>query len=172
MTMQPTLLNSCAAAATAKEARFRINAKPQPARQSRVIALDPGATAVIRPMIGLPWHSTRFLTLDSASVPDSGPRPDVADIMVTAVDNTRVRLSEELDGADFLMMVATANDGAGAASAIGVACSLRGIMTAAVVLGVGHTVDAAVSALRPYARVLLVSRDPQDVAEVMSAVAS
>ena len=95
-----------------------------------------------------------------------------ADLMLTSVDGGQVRLSEELGDADFVMMVATANDGAAAASSIGVACALRGIMTAAVVLGVGHTVDTAVSALRPYARVLLVSRDERDVAEVMSAVAS
>lgn len=171
--MQPTLLSSCAYAASTAEARYRINAKPQPARQSRVVALDPGANAVIRPLIGMPWRSTRFLRYDSAdTVTVPAQRDGLADLMLTSVDGGQVRLSEELGDADFVMMVATANDGAAAASSIGVACALRGIMTAAVVLGVGHTVDTAVSALRPYARVLLVSRDERDVAEVMSAVAS
>jgi hypothetical protein len=169
--MQPTLLSSCAYAATAAEARYRINAKQQPPRQSRVVALDAGATTVVRPLVGMPWRNTSFLSYASAAVAPTQPA-DVADIVLNAVGGSTVRLSQELDGTDFVMMVATANDGAQAASAIGIACAMRGIMTAAVVLGFGHDVDAAVTALRPYARVLLVSHDDQDVAEILSVVAS
>ena len=67
-------------------------------------------------------------------------------------------------------MVATANDGAAAASAIGDACARRGIMTAGIVLNGSAATDAAVAALRPHARVLVVTDDRQDIAEIMSAV--
>jgi hypothetical protein len=168
--MRPTLLNSCAWAATAAEARYRINGAPQTPRASRVVALDVGAADVVRELSEQPWRGTRFLSYDAN--PDGGPSaPDgeLADIVLDASDG-RVRLSEELIDADFMMMIATAGDGATAATAIGNACALRGIMTAGVILGREHDVDAAVTALRPHARVLLVTNDKNDVAEIMSAV--
>jgi hypothetical protein len=178
--MQQTLLSSCAHAATAAEARFRINAKQQPARHTRVVALDQAAGAVVRPLVGMPWRDTRFLRYD-ADRADVVPAPSdgiatagvpAADIMLVGFDGSPVRLSAELADADFVMMVATSNDAAAAASSIGLACARRSIMTASVVLGVGHAVDSTVTALRPYSRVLLVSRDEQDVAEILSVVAS
>ena len=170
MATRPTLLNSCAQAATAAEARYRINAAPQTPRSTRVVALDAGAAAVVRGLADQTWRGTRFLRYDATTAPQgaspAGPLPDV----VLDTDDGRVRLSDELIDADFLMMVATAGDGASAATAIGNACALRGIMTAGVVLGREHDVDAAVAALRPHARVLLVTDDKRDVAEIMSAV--
>jgi hypothetical protein len=170
MAMRPTLLNSCAWAATAAEARFRINGAPQTPRASRIVALDAGAAAVVRELSDQPWRGTRILSYD-ASRSDGQPAPDgpLADIVLEASDGP-VRLSEELIDADFMMMIATAGDGATAATAIGNACALRGIMTAGVILGHDHDGDAAVTALRPHARVLLVTNDKNDVAEIMSAV--
>jgi hypothetical protein len=132
--------------------------------------LDAGAADVVRELAGQPWRGTRFLSYD-ASQSDGQAAPDgaLADIVLDAADG-RVRLSEELIDADFMMMIATAGDGATAATAIGNACALRGIMTAGVILGRDHDVDAAVTALRPHARVLLVTNDQNDVAEIMSAV--
>ena len=71
-----------------------------------------------------------------------------------------------------IVMVATADDGAEAASVIGEACTRRGIMTTGLVFvfGEGRDVAAAVSALRAHARVLLVSRDEDDVPEVLTAL--
>jgi hypothetical protein len=78
-----------------------------------------------------------------------------------------VRLSDELADADFCLMVATGNDGVAAVAPIGNACAARGIMTAGVVIGDG---GKAVAALRPHARVLLVTSDAQDVAELVAVV--
>jgi hypothetical protein len=171
MTTRPTLLNSCAFAATAAEARFRINAKPQTPRSTRVVALDAGAAAVVRELVDHTWMGTRFLTFDASTAPlvDVAADGRLADIVLSSADGP-VQLSDELIDADFTMMIATANDGAVAATVIGRACVLRGIMTAGVVLGEGHQVDAAVNALRPHARVLLVTNDRNDVAGIMSAV--
>jgi hypothetical protein len=141
--MAQTLLNSCAFAATAKEAAFRIDKPPAYVRTSRVVALDPGAAAVVADIAAQPWHDTRFVS----QLRDD----DLADV-------------------DFVMMIATANDGAAAASAIGRACSARGITTAGIVLGDRYLVGEAVNALRPHARVLLVTEDPRDVAEILAEV--
>jgi hypothetical protein len=97
---------------------------------------------------------------------------ELDDLVLGTPSGERVRLSEELADADFVMMIATSGDGAAAASTIGTACTLRGIMTAAVVLGTSGAADDALVALRPNARVLLVSDDWRDVAEVLSAVGS
>jgi hypothetical protein len=169
MPTRPTLLNSCASAATAAEARFRINAPPQAARATRVVALDEGATAVTRRLAAQRWHRAHFLSYAAAD--GRGDRDsELADLVLRTDDGSDVRLSDELADADFLMMIATADDGATAASAIGNACTLRGIMTAGLILGEGREVGAAVSALRPYARVLLVTDDEQDASEVLSAI--
>ena len=113
--MRPTLLNSCAAAATAAEARYRIDARPglQADRSTRVVALDAGAAEIVRPLAGQPWLGARFLY-------DAGDG-----------------LHDELADADFVLMIATNGDGAAAAAAIGDVCVLRGIMTAGLVLGPG-----------------------------------
>ena len=154
ITQPPTLLHSCAWAATAKELAYRIDAPPKHVRTSRVIALDQGAAAVVAELATMPWHDTKFLVADAAE-------PDW--------------LADELRDADFVMMIATANDGAATASTIGRECARRGIMTAGVVLGLGHDqhpgeADEAVAALRPHARVLLVTRDRMDVVEILSEV--
>jgi hypothetical protein len=147
MTSPPTLLNSCAWAATAREAAFRIDKPPARVRTSRVFALDRGAGSVVADLVHLPWHDTRFI-----SAFDPG------------------RLDDELQDADFAMMIATVDDGAAAASAIGHACARRGITTAGIVLGPGYQATEAVAALRPHARVLLVTEDRQDIVEILAEV--
>jgi hypothetical protein len=150
--MAQTLLNSCAFAATAKEAAFRIDKPPAYVRTSRVFALDPGAADVVRDLARRPWHDTRFIPAFDADT-----------------------LADELRDADFAMMIATADDGAAAAYAIGHACWERGITTAGIVLdpsGAGRRRAAteAVTALRPHARVLLVTEDRQDIVEILGEV--
>ncbi|HEX3650792.1 MAG TPA: hypothetical protein VHV49_20395 [Pseudonocardiaceae bacterium] len=167
MTNRPTLLNSCASAATAAEARYRIDAAPQTARATRVVALDAGAAEIVRPLPEQPWLGAHFLRYQGD--PADG---DLADVMLTTPDGQRVLLSGELADADFVMMIATSGTGAAAATAIGNACTLRGIMTAGVILGPDDDTDVgeAVTALRPHARVLLVSKDQRDVSGVLTAL--
>ena len=166
---RPILLNSCARAATATEARFRINAPIAPNRGTRVVALDKGAEQVVRRVAEGQWLGARFFTCRFIA-PLPADNGDVADIVLTSTDGSESRLSAELDGADVAVMVATADDGADVACAIGDACTLRGIMTAGLVLAAGHDTRATVSALRPYARVLMVTQDEHDVSEVLTAL--
>ncbi|MFC0106132.1 hypothetical protein [Kibdelosporangium aridum] len=163
--MKPILLNSCARAATTAEARFRIDAPIAPARATRVVALDHAAEVVVQRVAQEPWADARFFTCKSPA-----GNGHVADLVLVAPDGSRSRLSEVLTGADVAVMVATVNDGAAAASAIGDACTLRGIMTAGLVLASGHDAGAAVSALRPHARVIMVTYDEHDVSEVLTAL--
>jgi hypothetical protein len=142
--VQPTLLNSCARAATAAEARYRID-RPIPGRSARVIALDTGAEEVVRRVAARPWSDARFLTAGEAT-------PD------------------QIDDADLVVIVAQADDGAETAAAIALECQRRGIMMAGLIVGERLEASAAVSAIRPYAPVLLVSGDEEDLAELLTAL--
>ena len=142
--IRPILGSSCARAATAAEARFRID-RPIAGRSARIIALDESAAEVVVRVATLPWLGARFFT--------SGP-PTPAD----------------LADADVAIMIATADADAETASAVARACAERGIMTAGLILGERAEVAAAVSALRPYTRNLMVTDDEDDVAEVLTAL--
>ena len=146
--MRPILANSCALAATAEEARFRID-RPIAGRAALIIALDDAAAALVDRVAERPWYGARFLHADDAS---------------------ESRLAAELEDADVAIMIATADADADTAATIAQACVVRGIMTAGLILGDRLHVATAVSVLRPHARNLMVTNDEEDVAEVLTAL--
>jgi hypothetical protein len=143
---RPTLLNSCAWAATEAEANFRID-RPIGGRAVLIVALDDDAARVVDRVAERPWGAARFFR-----------SPDDA------------ALAGAIPNADTAIMVATADADGDAASEIARACAARGIMTAGLVLGDRLDVATAVSALRPYARNLMVTEDEDDVAAVLTAL--
>jgi hypothetical protein len=167
--MDPILLNSCARAATAAEARFRID-RPIAGRAARVIALDDGAAAVVRRVAERPWRGARFLAFAAAGAGAHEGNGATGDIALRVTDGSDSRLSDELADADVAIVVATSDDGADAAFAIALQCQERGIMAAGLILGERLEVSRAVSALRPYTPVLLVSDDEGDLPELLTAL--
>ncbi|MGH8944646.1 MAG: 3-methyl-2-oxobutanoate hydroxymethyltransferase [Acidimicrobiia bacterium] len=162
----PTLLHSCARAATASEARFRVDYPNSKTRATRIIGLDPAAVSILDRISAEPWKGAHFLTYRGlGNFSADGP-----DAVLESLAGGTSRLSDELDGADVAIMVATSDEGAEAASIIGDACFLRRIMTAGLVVGDGTRVDQAVTALRPFASVLVVSADEGYVLEVLGAL--
>jgi hypothetical protein len=144
--MRPTLLNSCARAATAEEARFRID-RPIGGRSVLIVALDDQAADVVDRIAERPWGAARFF-----GSPDDP------------------RLADEIPEADVTIMVGTAGADGDAAAVIARASAERGIMTAGLILGERLDVAGAVTALRPYARNLMVTDDEEDVAAVLTAL--
>ena len=59
-----TLLDRCDRAATAAEARFRIDAPNSTGRSSRIIALDSGAERIVESLARGSWNGARFLVAD------------------------------------------------------------------------------------------------------------
>ena len=163
---QPTLLGSCALATTAAEASYRISYPEFARRSSRVIALGAESERSVRAMGGRLWGGGHFLVFESAVPGDA--------LLRHAGTGGTALLSEELAGADTVVMVASAGANAEAASVIGDAAAARGIMSAGLVLpvppGSGGSVNELVSALRPNAMVLVVLGDAADVPEVLSAL--
>ncbi|HEY6495778.1 MAG TPA: hypothetical protein VIZ43_21055 [Trebonia sp.] len=170
MQRQPTLLSSCAKAATAAEARFRITAPAFTRRSSRVIALDEQAATVVRELAGQAWNGGRFYVVESALPDDALLRQVVVGDADGGAGADTALLSEELDGADTVVMIASAAANAAAASVIGDAAADRSIMTAGLVLPGTAPLAGAVSALRPNAMVLVVLREIKDVPEVLAAL--
>jgi hypothetical protein len=143
---RPILASSCAFAATAEEARFRID-RPIGGRAALVIALDDEAAEVVDRVAELPWEGARFFR-----------SPDELD------------LEQELADADVAIMIATADADGDVAERIARARAERGIMTSGLILGERLDVGPAVSALRPYARNLMVTDDEEDVDAVLTAL--
>jgi hypothetical protein len=148
MAAKPILANSCAFAATAAEAAYRINAHIG-SRAALILALDADAGEIVDRVAERPWGAARFFHADTLSAE---------------------RLVEEIDASDVAIMVATGDADAAAAEAIARACFERGIMTAGLILGEQLAVAGSVAALRPYARNLMVTSDEDDVAEVLRAL--
>ena len=84
-----TSLSSCARAASAAEARFRIDA-PVESRRARVIALDEPAAAVLRSVAALEWASARFFVCDTVGDGDAD------DVLLRGIDGSPAVLSGEL----------------------------------------------------------------------------
>lgn len=164
---RPTLLHSCARAASASEARYRVDYPNSTERASRVIALDDRAAAILQAVAARPWRGARFLTFEA---PRNGDGDGGADAQLRSLDGDPSLLSEELEGADVAVMVATDDAGAEAASIIGRASFRRRIMTAGLVVRGRDEPNDAVNVLRPYASVLVVSPDEQYIADVLTAL--
>lgn len=163
---RPTLLHGCARAATAAEARFRVDYPNSTQRASRIIAVDEDAAGILEPVARGPWQGARFLRFEARREVDGDGR----DALLRSFDGESSLLSEELVGADVAVMVATGDTGAEAASIIGRESFRRRIMTAGLVVRGSKDPDDAVIALRPYASVLVVSSDEQYIGDVLTAL--
>ena len=152
------LLSSCARATTAKEAAFRIDYPLAYARETRVVGFDSYAAQVVAAASGHEWGQAQFYTAAGAGHQ-----------LVTVAGEPRP-LAAELDGVNSLVMVASTGEESDAVATIGAACQVRGIMTAGLVLTPGRVTSDALMALRPYARILLVPAEEDDLVELLTAI--
>jgi hypothetical protein len=167
MVVDTRLLSSCARAATAGEARYRIDRPIAPSRAGRIVALDEGAAEVVGRTAEMEWANARFYVCESAG-------EDGESLLLRGIDGGPATLADELASASVVVMIATSDAGADCAHALGKACWERGIQTAGLVLGdgtdEGTAASTAVAALRPHARVLLPSADETDVVDILTAL--
>jgi hypothetical protein len=164
---RPTLLSSCARAATAAEARFRVdypNARP---RASRIFALDQGAAEAMFRITEDRWNGAHFLTVAAAGIDADS---DAAALPLARPDGNAARLPDEIEGADLVVLIAAEGSGAGAARVIAREAWQRRIMCVALALGGGSRAEAVVNELRPLASVLVVARDVDFIPAMLSAL--
>jgi len=174
MTVQsrPTLLASCARAATAAEARFRVPYPNSRTRTSRIFALDRGAAAAMQGIEEEQWAGAHFLRVAEPGAGD----PNVVSVSGFALkgpDGVSLRLADELVGADLVVLLASSGANGDAAKAIAREASARKIMTAGLVLAEGlssREVEKVVTALRPFASVLVVAGDNDFIPAMLTAL--
>lgn len=168
-----TLLSDCASAATAAEARFRVDYPNSRPRATRVVALDETAAEAMRNAQDANWNGARFLVCLGRSRGVHGLDSIPLDFDLRASDGSIARLSDELSTADCVVMVATATADREAASIIGNACQARGIAATGLIVapdGMSSDLGPALSALRPTARMLVVASDVEYIPEMLTAL--
>lgn len=169
----PTMLGACARAATAAEARFRVPYPNSAARASRIFALDQGAAEAMFRITEDPWNGAHFLTVGASA---EGLDPDATeadDLPLSKPDGTPAKLSDEIEGADVVVMLSSTASNAGAAEVIAREAWRRHTMIAGLALAQGRegsAVNRVVNALRPLASVLVVARDDEFIPAMLSAL--
>ena len=149
--------SACVNAATAKEAAYRIDYPLAAARNTRVVALDPGAERIVWQAAELEWGQARFY-----SVSDPGHT-------LVTLAGASVAPAAAPEGSHPVVMVSTDGADRDAAATIGAACKVRGIMTAGLVVTPGALTSDALFHLRPHARILLVPAEEDDLVELLRA---
>jgi len=168
----PTMLSSCARAATAAEARFRVAYPNSSGRNARIFALDGSAAEAMYAITEEPWNDAHFLTL-AVSGPIDPAKTRATDLPLSHPDGSAAKLEAELDGADVAVLLATAATAEGAAEVIARECFERNIMCAGLALGSGKSqpaLDRVVNSMRRFARVLVVAQDADYIPAMLTAL--
>ena len=168
-----SLPGDCARAATAEEARFRVDYPNSKPRVSKIIALDDRAVEIISGLETAPWNGARFLALAGRTKGAQGLDVIPPDLDLRDISGAIVRFSVEIAGADVVVMIAAAGDAAENAGIIGKACAARGIMTTGIIVETGarpDEVERTLAALRPNARMLVVASDADYISEMLAAL--
>jgi hypothetical protein len=161
-----------ARAASAAEARFRINDANSRPRAIKVIALDRASEDVVKRLARSGWTNASFL-IALASEPPRGERFSMRGWLSDLAGHT-LDLVDEIDNADLVVMIATAGSNTEAASIIGEACSLKRVTTTGLILAEPSVSDAALSRslsqLRPWALMLVVASGEEYIADMLTAL--
>ena len=161
-----------ARAASAAEARFRIDAPNSRPRSVKVIALDRECVAVVKRLAQSEWPHAAFLTAPTSG-PPAGQPFSMAGWLADLAGHTK-SLMDEIDHADLVVMIATAGQNAEAASIIGEACSLKRVNTTALVIADPSVSDSSLARslaqLRPWALMLVVASAEDYIADMLVAL--
>lgn len=149
------MISESARMSSAAEARFRIDTPNSRPRAVKVIALDRRAEAVVDALAQGEWNGAAFFR--AAELTD---RP--------------MRLAEEVNGADLVVMVATAGEQTPGVAAIGEACSDRRVTTTGLILGTADTSDDALSRtlsqMRPWMLMLVLASSKEYIEDMLRAL--
>lgn len=168
---RPTLLSSCARATTREESAFRVNYPNSRTRATRIIALDEDAAAAMRAIEEQPWNGAHFTTFRAGIAGAKGLDNLPVDATLANRDGSEVKLSDEIAGADAVIMIVTAGASPDAAGIVGNACFERRIMSTGLVIAEeSGTLEPTLKALRPYAKMLVVSSGTEYVPEMLTAL--
>ena len=170
--IHPTMLSSCARAATTAEARFRVQYPNSSTRTSRIFALDPAAAEAMYAITGEHLKNAHFLTLATQDNVDP-EKTTAADLPLCYPDGSLANLADEIAPADVVVLLATQGTSEGAAEVIARECFHRNIMCAGIALGGGNpqaSVSRVVNSMRRFAHVLVVADDADYIPAMLTAL--
>lgn len=168
------MLSESARMSSTAEARFRIDAPNSKTRAVKVIALDPPSEGIVKRLAERSWNGAAFFTASAfAGAPRGGDNFSMDGWLSDLAGRTK-DLVDEVATADLVVMVATAGENAQAASLIGEACSLRRVMTTALVLGSASTSDEvlaqSLAQLRPWSLMVVIASAEDYIADMLTAL--
>ena len=168
------MVSESARATTATEARYRVDYPNSQPRSIKVIALDAVSAGLVKRVAQAPWTRASFFTssIDGATRQDDqvwSMQNWLADLAGRTKD-----MVDEIDTADLVVMVAAAGGRPHSASMIGEACSLKNVMTTALIVDAQATSPEALSdtlaCLRPHASMLVVADGEEYIEAMLSAL--
>jgi hypothetical protein len=158
---------------SAAEARFRVQAPNSTPRAIKVIALDQVSEAEVRRLAAAGWKHATFFTVASRGEP-SGPSAASPDGALSDLAGRIRNVTDEVDTADLVILVAGPGGHAQAASIVGQACSLRRVMTTGFIVGVTSAPEDALSKtlaqLRPWSLMVVIANSDDYVDDMMAAL--
>lgn len=124
-----------------------------------MIAFDDVAAQTVASVAERGWGQAKFYTASASG-----------EELVTLTDESRAMIPE-IEHSDSVIFVATDAMDSGAVESVGAACRDRSIMTAGLLLlDAGPLSGTTLATIRPYARVLLVPADEDDLFELLKAI--
>jgi hypothetical protein len=168
------MISESARVTTAEEARFRIDYPNSKPRAVKVVALDTPSEAVVKRLAQRQWQMASFFTsLKFDGAPRSGEGWSMKAWLSDLAGRTK-DLLDEVASADLVVMVASAGTKPDAASVIAEACSVRKVMTTALIIGGDASSDEELSktlaGLRPYASMLVIANNDDYIEEMLVAL--
>ena len=158
---------------SAAEARFRIDYPNSEPRVVKVIALDRASEHVVKRAAERAWQRASFF----ASLKfDGAPRGEGWSMQAWLRDlaGRTKALVDEVNSADLVVMVSSAGTGAEAAAVVGEACSVRKVMTMALIIGSeqrsNDELSRTLAALRPHASMLVIANGDEYIEEMLQAL--
>jgi hypothetical protein len=168
------MLSESARMTTAEEARYRIDYPNSKPRAVKVVALDAPSENVVKRLSQGPWQRATFLTaLKFHGAPRGGEGWTMKAWLSDLAGRTK-DLIDEVATADLVVMVASAGTSAEAASVIAEACSVRKVMTTALIIESDAKSDEELSktlaSLRPYASMLVIASNDDYIDAMLTAL--
>ena len=180
------MLSESARMSSAAEARFRIDAPNSAPRVIKVIALDEPSEMVVRQLAGTPWNNAQFFTAAPAAADGDATALDTARAWIRDLtgagsaewlrdlDGAAADLTEQVAGADLVVMVAAAGHSADLSALIGAACSDRRVTTTALLVGSATASDKEVAEtlarLRPWSLMVVMANTDEYIEDMLIAL--
>jgi hypothetical protein len=163
---------------SAAEAKFRIDRPNSQPRAVKVIALDSQSERIVKELAQAPWQRASFLTASAFSgAPRRGEpfsEPFSLGGWLNDLAGRTKDLVDEVNTADLVVMVATAGENVAVAAIIGEACSVKHVMTTALILGGASSSDETISKmlaqLRPHVMMLVISSADEYIKDMLTAL--